>query len=132
MKCAASYSKKSIKLYWSEIRQIYQGKTILEIRICQSQKRRPRGQKPLFEVFRIRPDQGKTDKFPVKKINIFYSTKCFSDQKTSMNDYLAPEKVQEAELSNESNLQKLLAWTWQTLCWENTKKNIAKLKNYDI
>jgi hypothetical protein len=78
-------------------------------------------------VFRIRPDRGKTDKFPVKKINIFHSTKCFSDHKTSMTDYLAPEKVQEAELSNESNRQKLLAGTWQTLCWENTKK-IAKLK----
>jgi hypothetical protein len=83
MKCATSYSKKSIKLYWSEIRQIYQGKKILEILICQSQKRRPGGQKPLFEVFRIRPDQGKAKKFPVKKFNIFLTTKCFSDQKTS-------------------------------------------------
>jgi hypothetical protein len=71
MKCATSYSEKSIKMYWSEIRQIYQGKKILEIRICQSQKRRPGGQKPLFEVFRIRPDQWKTKKFPVKKFNIF-------------------------------------------------------------
>ncbi len=42
MKCATSYSKKSIKLYWSQIRQIYQGKKIREKRICQSQQQRPR------------------------------------------------------------------------------------------
>jgi hypothetical protein len=40
----------------------------------------PEGKKPLFKVFRIRPDQGKTEKFPVKKFNIFLTTKCFSDQ----------------------------------------------------
>jgi hypothetical protein len=41
MKCATLYNKKSIKLYWSQIRQIYQGKKIREKRICQSQQQRP-------------------------------------------------------------------------------------------